>query len=390
MRQILPLVVALCDTIAIAAYVIGIEPMIVQGAALGVKLLLLPMLLRSDSMALAGAPLLFVMILASLVSLVFSTSDEMLPIIQTMTFFLHLTLTLLLVPREIGPYLRAVSYIVAVASALFILMALAGQVPVVWDRYHYFHGTHPNLGAEIAAMGAICAAMALKTRPFLIASAPMLVSSLMLQGRAAILAIAAVIGMKMARWLYLAAKSHRQRLWIVIAGPIILVALLFSLPMILDAMRLDDAYRGAGTGLVGRTERWGLAWSDFLDHPLTGIGLGGSTASEELTPHNFFLYGLSEMGMMFAPIVFALLYMSVRARRNYGWTALYLAPVTLLLVMNDRFMNLNLYPFLVYFLLFALQVPASAGPAPAQAEPAAAPARQRARGRRLSRPEPAS
>lgn len=356
MRQILPVIVALCDTVAIAAYFVGIEPMIVQGAALGLKIILVPMLLRDDSMLFPAAPLLFAMFIASLLSLIFSTSHEIRPAIQAVAFFLHLALTLLLVPRELGPYLRTISYVVAVWGVIFIVMANLGQIPVVWDRFYYFQGTHPNLGAEIAAMGAICAAFALPLWRFLIAAAPMLVSAMMLQGRASILAIAAVIGMKIARWLYLAAKSRRQQLWVVLAAPVALAALLISLPWILDAMRLEDNYRGVGTGFVGRTDRWGLAWDNFLEYPLTGIGLGSSATQEDLTPHNFFLYGFAEMGLLFSVILFTFAYLSTKAWRNYGWVALYLVPVTLLLIMNDRFMNLNLYPFQVYFLLFAMQV----------------------------------
>ncbi len=129
----------------------------------------------------------------------------------------------------------------------------------------------------------------------------------------------------------------------------------------------DDVHRGSDTGFVGRADRWYFAWHAFLERPLTGRGLGSYAALDLDSLAQFLSLRPREMGLLSVPLFLMIIAMGLKAYRLHGWKVVSLVPVGVLMVMNDRFMNLNPYPFLLWVLLFALStvpVPA-ARPVPA-------------------------
>lgn len=353
-RTFWPTVIALADSVAILAYLLGVDPVIVQVAALVVKLACIPWLLRRNSVAVVQMPLLFAMFALCLISLAFSAVPTLGGAAQALGFLIHLTLTLLLVVEEIPAYFRSIAYISAGSAVVYLGFAVVGSIETVWGRYYYFNLIHPNVGAEIAAAGALCGAISLPIRRFVVLTVPMFASAFLMQGRSALLAIALAVALRAARELYTTSQSRKTQWWTIIMAPFVMAGLVIGTPLVLDTMQLDSKYRGIETGLGGRGEQWQMAWNAFVDRPLTGQGLGWISVTQDIGAHQFFLYGLAEMGLLAIPIFVGMAVLGARAFAIHRWKLAALAPVIVMTFVNDRFINLNLYPYVLWVFLFSL------------------------------------
>lgn len=352
----LPVIMGVLDTIAITAYLLHAELLIFQVAALGLKLLLLPLLLRQRSSAVLQLPLLFSFALCLIVSLIFALYPTGGAILQVVGFLSNLTLTLMLLPEEIGGYMRTTGITIAIYNAIYCVAAAIGRIPVVDGRHQYFNGAEPNLGAEIAAIGVVAAAMTLRLPQFLLVTLPALIVAALTQGRAAILAIAMAVMLKLYRFMLISGKNSRLRLWAFASLPFVLVGALASLPSLLSSLMLSDKDRGFGAGVSGRADLWLNALHFFQLRPLTGIGMGGYGALKLLPPHNFVLYAMAEMGLLSFGVFAIMGYLAINCYRQRGAPTVYLLALLPLLMFNARLFNLNIYPFALFVALFALSV----------------------------------
>jgi hypothetical protein len=115
---------------------------------------------------------------------------------------------------------------------------------------------------------------------------------------------------------------------------------------------LNDEHRGVDTGFVGRDELWGGAWDAFLQSPLVGNGAGFEERLD-VNPHNFFLYGLALFGFLSLFVFGVIIYLYFDMfKKDISWFSV-LILTSIMFVFNDRFFNLNPYPFLLYVALFA-------------------------------------
>ena len=106
------------------------------------------------------------------------------------------------------------------------------------------------------------------------------------------------------------------------------------------------------SGFVGRDKLWSEAWHYFLASPIIGNG-AGFFDRYGVEIHNFFLYGLSEFGLLSLLIygmIFFLFYDLYRT--NKPWFFCFIG-IPIFWIFNDRFFNINPYPFLLYIVLFA-------------------------------------
>ena len=362
-RAKLPIILGVLDTIAIVAYIIHAELLVFQAAALGLKLLLLPVLLRQRSSAVLQLPVLFCFTLCCILSLVFALFPTPGAILQIVGFLSNLTLTLMLLPEEVGPYLRTTSIVITLYNFIYCIAAAIGRIPVFEGRHQYFNGAEPNLGAEIAAMGVVAGAMTLNLPRFMMVVIPALIVAVLTQGRAAILAIALTVMLKLYRSVFLSQQNSRLRLWVFASLPFLLAGALASLPYLMTSLMLSDKDRGFGGGVSGRGELWLNALHFFQMRPLTGIGLGGYGALKLLPPHNFILYAMAEMGLLSFAVFAIMGYLAVCCYRLRGAPTIYLLMLLPLVMFNARLFNLNIYPFALFVALFALSardVPARA------------------------------
>jgi O-antigen ligase len=354
MSKIWPIVIAVADSLAIGAYILGVDPVITQVIALAAKIAIAPWAFRPNSILSQQYPLLLALAILTLISASFGTVTTLGSLAQTLGFNVHLFLTLFLVKKEIWTYFKYIFYAATLSSALFIIYAILGMIPIVWGRYFYFNGFHPNLGSEIAAAGVFCGVLSVKLRKFILLSIPHFFAAYLMQGRSALLAIVLVILLRLVREVYSNIKSSRLQFGTILLTPIFIAVVILAAPLIFDAMQLNSADRGLSSGLGGRDEQWNIAWNAFLDRPLTGQGLGWFMQTQDLGAHQFFLYGLAEMGLLSIPIFAGMIVLAVRALKVHGWALIPISPIFVMMLVNDRFMNLNLYPFILWIFLLAL------------------------------------
>lgn len=355
-----PEVVALADLAAVAGYMVGVSPAPFQAVAIAVKLaLVLVSRNRVSGLAGGGVPLV-VLVGTAAISALFSRYDVLGGLGQYVLVSVNVAATLVVLrPTSFNRYVRALGILTSAISVIYMLMAGAGMIANSYGRLLYFGGAHPNLGSEIAAIGviALCLTFSLTPLRVVVLSVPNLLSALLMQGRAGMLVIVAAVAIR----LYV---STRRRGMGYLVGAVMLLLVATPVAVLLGgesvradvsrALLLDDSYRGVGTGLVGRDNRWAGGINMFFAAPLTGGGPDVFRSREMLTPHNWFLYGVGELGSLFLLVLFFFARAVVAAYRNNRAHVLILSPVLLLMMLNDRFMNLNAYPALMYVFLFAL------------------------------------
>lgn len=295
-------------------------------------------------------------------------------------FVTHVFITLTMVRRDNLPkYMQASVGVLFTSTLIYLVAAKTGHIDTTFGRYSYFHHTHPNLGSEIIAMSVVLAACVLAWAPFLIVTLPSLYAIYLMEGRAALLVALITVGAKLVydQW------RDKKRLALILAALVGagVVALLVSDKagkVLNSAFLLHDKYRGLGSGFVGRDQLWSVAWHWFIASPIIGNG-AGFFDRYGVEIHNFFLFGLSEFGLLSLIIYGTIFYLCYELyRTNRKWFFCFLG-IPVFWMFNDRFFNINPYPFLFYIVLFAnansagmglksLFAPAKTGLPPAAAE----------------------
>jgi O-antigen ligase len=301
-------------------------------------------------------------VFAEMVSLGSGWSD-LSSVLVVLPFIVSLGVTVSIVDkRELVTYLRWFSGSIFVSILAFLAMWASGKLEAEWGRWFYLGGAHPNLGGEIVFAGAVAAALRLPARSWFLWIYLILAIWVvtLLQSRAALIAIAIVGTVTLYNGFlsgFLSGFGVALRaisITSVILGALVLFLVSHGSDFFVSVLQLDDEYRGIGTGFVGRDERWEFAWNTFLASPLFGVGFGyfRDAARSDLTPHNFVMHMLGEMGALSLVCVVSLVYGAYKltvANRN---AALICASAIVLTVFNDRFINLNPYPFILYVILF--------------------------------------
>jgi hypothetical protein len=270
------------------------------------------------------------------------------------SFVLSLLMTLSLLTRQnLSSYVTVCAYTIGVSTLLYILMVHSGHYEGEWGRYNYFADSHPNLGSEIIAMSVLYASCVLSPMRLIAFCIPSIYAINLMQGRAGIMVcvLAAVTS------IYTRLQHSTTRMMVAV---FVIIAIVASLTMFSEAtsaflnsvLLLNDEHRGGQTGFVGRDELWGGAWKAFLDSPVYGNGAG---FEERLgvNPHNYFLYGLSFFGFLSLFVFGVVFYLYFDLyKTNFHWFCV-LIVTSIMFIFNDRFLNLNPYPFLLYVVLFA-------------------------------------
>jgi O-antigen ligase len=239
------------------------------------------------------------------------------------------------------------------STLLYIFMVNTGHFEGKWGRYNYFGDSHPNLGSEIIAMSVIYAACVLSPIRLAAFSLVSIYAINFMQGRAGLIVclLATVMG------IFTRIENPRNRAALAAA---VIFAFLLSLTVYHETtitylnsiLLLNDEHRGSDTGFVGRDELWGGAWDAFLQSPVIGNGAGFEERLD-VNPHNFFLFGLALFGSLSIFVFGVIIYLYYELfKKNISWFSI-LIITTIMFVFNDRFFNLNPYPFFLYVALFA-------------------------------------
>jgi len=123
-------------------------------------------------------------------------------------------------------------------------------------------------------------------------------------------------------------RKNRRRLVLVGVGALIAVIVVPALVPNSTISRSLSVLTGSGSGDAGlssngRSQLWSVAYKGFAAHPLLGIGTGGFASISpggDLYPHNLFLEGAVEFGLVGLVLV-ALLVGNVAARLVRSWWA---------------------------------------------------------------------
>ncbi|QAY95609.1 hypothetical protein CWB41_07530 [Methylovirgula ligni] len=294
-------------------------------------------------------------------------------------FVTHVFITLTMIRRDNLPkYMLASVGVMFASTLIYLVAAKTGHIDTTFGRYSYFHHTHPNLGSEIIAMSIVLAACVLGWVPFLIVTLPSLYAIYLMEGRAALVVALITIGAKLVydEW------RNKKRLALILgglagAGVLALLVSDKAGTLLNSAFLLHDKYRGIGSGFVGRDQLWNVAWHWFMASPIIGNG-AGFFDRYGVEIHNFFLFGLSEFGILSLLIYGMIFYLFYELyRTNRKWFFCFLG-IPVFWMFNDRFFNINPYPFLLYVVLFAHANTAGMGLksllVPVKARPPAGPA----------------
>ena len=279
-------------------------------------------------------------------------------VVQPVGTLISLAMTIMILSGEnIAAYMKAfgLSCLTACLVFLFQLHFVPLNTHGLWEqsgRYSFIYFTQPNLGGEILFTGFIAFCIARVNMIFLIATFILFFVVInLVESRAAMLSIllafSCYVYVERVRWL---APGSRIALISLLAVLIVVLGVL-NRESVSHLFLLDDRYRGVGTGYVGREEHWESALNVFLQSPFFGVGFG-YFRHDVVTPHSMWLGMLSMMGAMG-------FFMLVAMWRN--GSRIYAANTTMFLLLlsfipmtifNDRFLNLNPYPFLLFVILF--------------------------------------
>lgn len=278
--------------------------------------------------------------------------------VQIFGFSAEFILSLLIVKGATRSYLSAASLAITLFAVLHILQCLGGGLISTLGRFPYFSGSHPNLGGELAAAAAFGAALCHRKPVAILFLFILLVDSLLMQSRAAIIAIAVMLFA-----LFVFDKHKRLSVnrfyWVaaIISAFLVLGLVSGYLSFVIDAVNsallLSDAGRGIGSGASGRSELWAFSLKLFLESPLIGHGLGYFDEIDFVGSHNTILFAMAQSGLVGLMIVsLVLVKLWYFSRLSLFNLSLSLA-IMVLFMFNDRFININAYPFCIYVFLFS-------------------------------------
>lgn len=232
------------------------------------------------------------------------------------------------------------------------------------DRYYFFSDSHPNLGGELISSAVIMATISLKPKHFFMLAVPALYCTFLLQSRTSTIAILISVFCFITLWSKWKFGWKATR-WAILTTPALLLGVFASLSaigseetqeafdLLFDSVFLvDDEYRGGESGFSGRDQHWGDAIEVIMNHPFFGAGPNFMDRLGVLQPHNWILYAISQFGFLGLVLVLVFIAAAYEAARRDPIRLAVLTPLFVPWLLNDRFLNFNAYPFILYIVVF--------------------------------------
>lgn len=352
----LPLVVGIIDCSIAFSYLLNMPVEVWYAGTLTLKVALAFVFLRKGvRLSQSTSMYLFLLLLLALTSALLNQSDlhSLFPLFGFIAQFI-LSYALVRVNRGLH-YCRGVAFGGLAISVIYLFMLFSGQILDHYGRYKFFGDSHPNLGSEILFISVLCAGLSLRDRYFGLILLGATLSILMMQGRAALLSVIVVFSVRLciylnSRWNVFTVKG------LILASAVVFIVGVFLFDFIYIGISktflLDDQFRGAGTGFVGREDRWAVAINVFLDHPFFGAGIGYFDTAGLPSPHNMYLYAISEIGIL-SVLIFTVMASAFYKIWSKDRRVFYLiSPALILTLFNDRFIDINPYPFCFILIIF--------------------------------------
>lgn len=274
-------------------------------------------------------------------------------------------LTVIIIDGDFKKYAIGLAANGFIISALYIMQYRAGSLIEVYGRLDFFNGQHPNLGGEILSIIVILSTASLRPIAF---SALFTVSAYccwLMQSRTSILAMIVAAILYGAFWSYKRFTNVQATLLLgcfIFGGSAFLLIEEFSgsnTPTQIfeffsnSIFLVEDSYRGADSGLSGRDLHWFQTLEIIDSNFLVGAGIEYPRRLDILQPHNWFLYPIALFGIFGFPVIAAMIHALGKIAFTNKDELVRVIPILILLMLNDRFMNLNINPLGMYVYLFA-------------------------------------
>ncbi|MCK1625453.1 O-antigen ligase family protein [Bradyrhizobium sp. 160] len=337
------------DGLTFLSYLFGIEQSIYYSGTILLKIALLFIRRKNfTNAAHASLPFIYVLTFAEIASAIVN-EVELISTVRILVFCINLFVTLNFVGTN---YWRGLVLVSLIDAATYFIFVRSGNIGIVFGRYLFFSQSHPNLGAEIFFGGAFAALLTKTPRISLLTAPIFFVPTFLMQGRAAEIGIALAAGIL--GWQVLGRWGHHTRVLLIALSSCAMLVVLANLDLsdiINKVLLLDDVHRGEGSGASGRGRYWATAVTLWVENPLFGAGSDYVARLGLLQPHNFFLYPLAYYGFLGAVVLIVFMQPLVTVLLS-GAPAIYLLPLLPMLAFNDRFVNLNVYPAVLFLHVF--------------------------------------
>lgn len=302
--------------------------------------------------------------IATLISSNINNSDIISPF-QNIAVCFSIFLTLTMVGNGIRKYAKGVATSGFAMCATYIISVNLDIISYTGDRYHFFSGSHPNLGGELITAGVAMAVISLRPIQFLVLTPSALYCTFLMQSRTSTLAVL------VAFFCFMTLKSistfgWRKTSWGLLSLPVMAMAAFAAAATISPAITqeatnfvydsvflVDDQYRGGDSGFSGRDQHWGDAIGVIKDHLFFGAGPNFMERLGVLQPHNWILYALSQFGLSGLILVFIFIFAAYQAAKRDPIRLAVFIPLFIPWLLNDRSLNFNAYPFVLYICVFA-------------------------------------
>ena len=309
-------------------------------------------------------PLIGTILFGLLVSSAFNSVD-IIDVFRVLVAAFSIVLTLVIIDGNFKTYSVGLAINGFIISILYIILYRAGSIYEANDRLYFFNGSHPNLGGEILSVIVILSTASLRPVAF---SALFTVSTYccwLMQSRTSIIAMLLSASLYAVFWTYDRFGRIKGTLALVVIFTFGFAYLFIGastgsddLAQILDFMYnsvflVEDSYRGSDTGLSGRDLHWYQTLQIIDDNFFAGAGIEYPRRLDILQPHNWFLYPVALFGIFGFFVILAMVVAIYKVASSNAHELVRILPIIVLLMLNDRFMNLNINPLGIYVYLFA-------------------------------------
>jgi O-antigen ligase len=353
MNKYIVSIFALIDSSGFLLYLFNLDFTVFYAATLGAKLVLMIFYKRTtatDILYAQGVLCLIIIggIANSLVQSEWNPND-----MQGFGFVAHMICTCWVVDyNNFRRYFSGCANVILICGLLFLAMYYTGRIPEDVNGRYTFFGAHPNLGGEIFTAGVFASLIGQDLKRNAVQAVVLAAAVMVLQSRAALLTIMVMCIMK-----YLDVFDFRRGVFYIISvvgATCIAIAVAAFFVDFNSIFLVNDQYRGADTGFVGRTELWQYGWDAFISAPIFGNGYGFYYDNEVGGAHNFFIYLLVLFGMFGVLLLAMYIFLGYVLYKNNPRVGRVLLGFALLCIFNDRLFDLNPFPFFLHVTLLTV------------------------------------
>ncbi|MBR0987616.1 O-antigen ligase family protein [Bradyrhizobium liaoningense] len=341
--------VGMLDGCLFLSYLLGFEQAYFYAVSIGIKLLAVGYLRsKPTGFVSSSVPFLLLLLAAETASSVLNELEP-LAFLRVIVFALNILATMNFICRAYwnGLFLANVGN-----ASIYLVMLQVGSIENAFGRYFYYNLAHPNLGSELFFGASFAGLLSQRYKQVLFLMPLIFVPVFMMQGRAAELGIAAVAILCGIQVFWRLSPSSQAVLFVVAAISVAVLLLWLDVGSLLNKLLLlDDKYRGQGTDASGRSGYWAAAIQVWIDHPIFGAGSSYPSRLGVPQAHNFFLYALADYGLIGIALIVVLVVQLGSVIAAGYWP--FVLPLVPMLIFNDRFINLNTYPTVMFLFVFA-------------------------------------